>query len=196
MYKYLNNVTNISKYIMTNIVREGSFVIDATVGNGNDTITLAELVGNSGKVYGFDIQDKAIENTKEKLLLKSLTNRVELIKDSHENINKYIREPVNLVVFNLGYLPNGDHSIVTKSASTILAIKESLKILKPNGLLVITSYPGHIEGKKEKEDIENLLKSIEQKNFNVLKFDFINQINNPPILYAIEKKAEKEWDNE
>ncbi len=187
MYKYINNVTNIAKEIMVKKIKLGNVVVDATVGNGHDTILLAELVGQEGKVYGFDIQETAINNTNQKIAENSLTERVYLIKDSHENIDQYISELVDLVIFNLGYLPGGSHDIVTKAESTVIALEKSLELLKDNGMLLITTYVGHNEGKIEDKRIKEYLLSLNQKKFNVLKYEFINQINNPPILYCVEK---------
>lgn len=185
--KYFTKATDIAKKIMEIRVKEGNTVIDATVGNGYDTVFLAKLVEKTGKVYGFDIQDKAIDNTKAKLTELGLLDRVELIKDSHENIDRYLNEKVDLVVFNLGYLPGGNHEITTKPNSTIEAIKKSLNILKENGIIILVVYHGHEIGKLEKEAIEEFVKELDQKSYTVIKFEFINQINNPPLIFAIEK---------
>lgn len=187
MYKYVNNVISITREIMLEKVKIGNVVVDATAGNGHDTLLLAKLVGQEGKVYGFDIQESAIKNTNQKLIENKLAERVYLIQDSHENIDKYIDERTDLVIFNLGYLPGGNHSIVTKAKSTTIAIEKSLNLLKENGLLVITAYVGHEEGKTEEKYVKEYLSNLDQKEFNVLKFEFINQINNPPILYCVEK---------
>lgn len=187
MYIYFNNATNIAKELIKKKVIKGSIVVDATVGNGYDTLLLAELIGEEGKVYGFDIQQSAINNTKQKLIKNNLNERVYLIKDSHENIDKHIVSKVDLVVFNLGYLPGGNHDIVTKAETTIIAIAKSLELLKKNGLLLVTTYVGHNEGKTEDKYINEYFSHLDQKKFNVLKFEFINQINNPPLLYGVEK---------
>ena len=187
MYKHFNSIIDIGKDIINKTVGKGSIVVDATVGNGQDTIKLAELVGETGKVYGFDIQSIAIKNTKKRLIQENLEDRVELINDGHEKIDSYINKEVDFIIFNLGYLPGGDHTIVTRKDSTLEAVEKSLVILKPNGIMLLAVYHGHYEGKIEKKYIDELLKELSQKEFNILKFEFINQINNPPILYAIEK---------
>ena len=160
MYKYFINPVDIVRRIMFDYVKEGDIVVDCTVGNGNDTLNLAKLVGDSGKVYGFDIQSIAINITKEKLEKKGLENRVLLIQDSHENIDKYLLDKISLVVYNLGYLPKGDKSIKTNPVSTIKSIKKTLPLLKSNGLLLITCYTGHEGGKEEKEEVELDRKSV------------------------------------
>ena len=91
--------------ILKTKIKEGDIVVDATVGNGYDTVFLAKVVGKTGRVIGFDIQEKALNNTKDKLIRENLEGRVILIHDSHSNIDKYIKEPINGAMFNLGYLP-------------------------------------------------------------------------------------------
>jgi len=186
-YKYFHNAIDMARKIMALSIKNGDCVIDCTVGNGYDTLFLAKNVGLKGKVYGFDIQDTAIKSTKEKLIKENLYDRVILINDGHENLQKYVQEKVKLVVFNLGYLPNGDHNITTKPSTTLEGIKSSLNVLNDNGIILITSYTGHKGGIEEKDAIEEFLKELNQKKFNVLRFDFINQVNNPPILYGVEK---------
>lgn len=187
LYKHINNVVSIAKELMMKKVLSSDLVVDATVGNGHDTLLLAQLVGQEGKVYGFDIQEDAINNASQKIIENNLTKRVCLIKDSHENIDQYIKEKVDLIIFNLGYLPGGDHCIVTKAESTLTAIEKSLHLLKENGLLLVITYIGHNEGKTEDKLIKKYFSELNQKKYNVLKFEFINQINYPPILYCVEK---------
>lgn len=186
-YKKIVNTNWIVRDLINRHVKQGNVVLDCTVGNGNDTVILAELVGPEGIVYGFDIQDLAIERTKNNLIEKNLIDRVKLIKDSHKNIDNYIEEKLDFIIYNLGYLPKGNKTIKTKKESTILSIKKALELLNKSGIILITVYLGHEGGIEEKEGIEQLLSSLNQKEFNVLKFDFINQINNPPVLYGVEK---------
>ena len=188
-YKSIVNTNYVVINIMKNFIKEGYKVLDCTVGNGNDTALLAELVGLTGKVYGFDIQEIAIENTQKKLEELDLFHRVVLIKDSHEYISQYIDEGLDLAIYNLGYLPKGDKGIKTNGKSTLKSIIEVLKLINKNGIILITVYTGHEGGEEEKNAVENFLSSLDQKIYNVLKFDFINQVNNPPILYTIEKSS-------
>lgn len=168
----------------------GDTVIDATVGNGGDTLMLAERVGKNGKVIGFDIQDAAIANTTEKLKIHNLLDRVFLYQEGHENLLSHYSEEnsVSAIVFNLGYLPKGDKSIITSPDTTIKAIESSLTVLKKDGLLLIMIYYGHKGGLKEKESVLNFVKDLPQSTYQVLKYEFINQKNYPPFLIAIEKR--------
>lgn len=186
-FKHFINPVETVKKIMNYYIEEGHIVLDCTVGNGNDTIDLAKLVGKSGKVYGFDIQERAIIHTQRKLTQLNLDGNVELINDGHEHIDKYIDDKLDFIVYNLGYLPGGDKSIKTRSSTTIESLNKSLLLLSNNGLLLITCYIGHDGGKDEKDAVENLLISLDQNEYNVLQFNFINQKNNPPILYGVEK---------
>lgn len=185
--KIPNNTSNIVRKLIEENVSEGNIVLDSTTGNGNDTLALAKAVGRDGYVYGFDVQKRALEITLEKLKESKLDSRVNLIEDSHENIDRYIDKKLDFIIYNLGYLPSGDKSIKTNINSTSISIKKALKLMNINGLLVITVYVGHVGGLEEKEGLELVFKTLNQKEFNVLKFDFINQINNPPILYIVER---------
>ncbi|MCY6370730.1 tRNA (mnm(5)s(2)U34)-methyltransferase [Clostridium ganghwense] len=185
---YLTNAMNLGKEICVKKLKNGDVAVDATMGNGNDTVFLSRLVGEEGKVYAFDVQDSAIKNTREKLKNHNINGLVELINDGHENIDKYIKEKVKVIMFNLGYLPRAEHKVTTKPDTTLIAIQKSLELLQKNGVVILVIYHGHEEGKEEKTVIENFAKSLNQKEYNVIELSFVNQINNPPILVAIEKR--------
>ena len=188
--KYINKITEVNKIFLDKIVQKGDIVIDATMGNGYDTIYLGNLVGENGKVYAFDVQEEAIKSTKKKVERDNMTDRVELILDGHQNLDKYVKEEVSCVVFNLGYLPRAKHVVITKPDTTLEAIKKSLKLLKPNGIISIVAYIGHEGGLEEKNYICEYLDNLNQNEFNVLHMQFTNQINNPPQLILIEKKGD------
>lgn len=188
----LQRILPFSKTLLRSVLNEGDIAIDATIGNGHDTVFLAEQVGNTGKVFGFDIQPAAIENTKKRLIEKNLLERVELFHTSHANIiqtiPKIVQKKVKAAVFNLGYLPGGDKSIVTKASSTIAAIEQLMTILQVGGLIVIVIYHGHDEGKRERDEVLSYVMQIEQTKADVLRYEFINQKNHPPFIIAIQKK--------
>ncbi len=186
-FEVLKNSLSQSHEYVKAVVKTGDTVIDATAGNGNDTVFLSELVGSSGKVYSFDIQKQAIDNTREKLIKKGLLDNVVLINDGHQNMDKYIRGPVSTVMFNLGYLPGGDHSIGTRGETTREALEKAMQLLKVNGLISLIIYYGGDSGFEEKEYIVDYIKTIDYKRYSVMVTDFVNQINCPPILVCIEK---------
>jgi 16S rRNA C1402 N4-methylase RsmH len=186
-YSEIINTLKIVKDMIYKSVKDGQVVVDCTVGNGNDTILLARLVGKTGRVYGFDIQKTALDITKESLACENLDNNVRLIHDGHENIDLYIKEKVDFIIYNLGYLPKGNKNIKTNKDTTLKSLRKAINILNDNGIILITCYIGHEGGLEEKEEVERFFKSLDQKQFNVIKYDFINQINYPPILYGVEK---------
>lgn len=186
----IKNPLFFSHEIIKKVVHQGDYAIDATLGNGHDTLLLAELVGSLGKVYGFDIQKQAIESSKEKLAVSGLLPQVELVHAGHEKMKQYIPEDqkISAVMFNLGYLPKGDKNIVTKAETTVEAIKQALSLVKKGGVVSIMVYYGHPGTNGEKEAVDELVRGLPQKEFDTLSYQFVNQINNPPYLYMIEKK--------
>lgn len=193
MKNLFTNAVGISKEICKEKIKCGDKVIDATMGNGNDTAFLCQLVGPKGKVYAFDIQEEAIVNTKQRLLNLKLEDRAELIHDGHENIDQYIKEDVALIIYNLGYLPKGDHNLTTKSDTTIESIKKGLDMLCENGIIIIVVYPGHENGAQEKLALEGFSNTLNQREFSVVNINFINQVNNPPQMTCIEKVKKKNY---
>ena len=188
--KMLLSPLKFSHTLLSQLVSPGDHVVDATVGNGHDTIKLAQLVGKTGKVYGFDIQSQAIEETQKKVTLTGLTEQIELYCKGHETLDKTLPESVTLqaVVFNLGYLPKSDKSIITLPETTISAIEQGLNRLAIGGTILIMVYYGHEGGTDEKNAVKNYLQKLPQEQYAVLEYGFINQKNNPPFLLAIEKK--------
>lgn len=184
---YLKNALNYAHYVLRSTVKDGDVVVDATSGNGNDTLLLCNLVGPQGRVYAFDIQEKAVTATREKMTAYGLTDRSECILDSHENIGNYVSVPISAAVFNLGFLPGANRQITTRPVTTIKALEKLLPLIKPGGLVVVVVYPGHEEGAAEKIALEDYTSGLDQTEHTVIKVDFINQINNPPLVLLIEK---------
>lgn len=169
-------------------VKQGDICIDATAGNGNDTQLLCELVGEQGKVFAFDIQEKAIENTRNRLEKFALSDRAEVIKDSHTNMGQYVEEEnVSCIVFNFGYLPGGDHALATHKDTSIAAIHEGLKLLKKGGLMSLCIYSGGDSGFEERDAILEELKNLDSKRYLVIMSSYYNRPNNPPIPVLIIK---------
>jgi len=186
----LDSPLKFSHQLLKYYINEGDTVVDATVGNGKDTVKLAALVGKIGRVYGFDIQKPALEKTKEKLLLTGSLEQVQLNLLGHEKMNEVITEKNSIaaIVFNLGYLPKGDKNLITKPDTTLSALEQSLNLVKPGGLILVMVYYGHEGGEEEMDSVLSFTKNLDQKEYEVLQYKFINQKNNPPFLLAIEKK--------
>lgn len=185
MRKY--QITEWCHHFIKNHVEQGETCVDATAGNGNDTLLLAELVGEKGKVYAFDIQEQALQKTRERLEEKGLENRVELILESHTKMGERIQEEISCIVFNFGYLPGGNHSLSTKKESSIKAIETGLSLLKKGGLMSLCIYSGGDSGFEEKDGILQYLRTLDSKKYLVILSEYYNRPNNPPIPAMIIK---------
>lgn len=185
----LQTALRYSHTLLKEIIQPGDQVIDATMGNGNDTLFLAELVGDNGQVYAFDIQEQALTKTKEKL--GSLITRSSLFLAGHETIETTIsaHQPIKAAIFNLGYLPSSDKTIITLPATTQQAMEAILKRLTVGGRMILVIYYGHEGGVDEKNAVLDSCGNLPQENYSVLTYQFINQKNNPPILVCVEKKG-------
>ena len=181
-------ITEWCHHFIRDQVKKGDFCIDATAGNGNDTQLLCELVGNAGKVLAFDVQEQAVSNTKERLQKLGLSERAEVILDSHANMEKYAKpETVSCIVFNFGYLPGGDHNLATRAESSIEAIHAALKLLKKGGIMSLCIYSGGDSGFEEKDAILEELKMLDGKQYLVIESIYYNRPNNPPIPILVVK---------
>lgn len=167
----------------------GDTVIDATAGKGFDTEFLARLVGEKGRVYAFDVQETALRWTGERLAAAGLLERVTLCHAGHEEMLSFAIPPVRSVMFNLGYLPGSDHQIITRPVTTVQAVQAATEIVQPGGLITIVIYPGHAGGAQEQAELVEYLSGIPQREYTVARYELVNQINNPPLVIAIEKHA-------
>lgn len=140
--------------LLRTMIQPGSRVVDATCGNGKDTCLLAELVGATGHVWAFDIQQAALERTAVRLS-DDLRQRVTLLHTGHEQLTEWVRAPLQAAVFNLGWLPGADRVITTATATTLSALEAARSLLAPAGLLFITCYPGHPAGAAEAEAVND-----------------------------------------
>lgn len=183
----LQRVLQYAQHLLNEAIEEGDTVVDATAGNGHDTLFLAQLVGDHGQVFAFDIQKEAVDATLHRLLDNALEHRAVVLKDGHENVGKYVDKPVSAAIFNLGYLPGSDHGVVTKPNTTIQAIEELLKLLKVGGMIILVIYHGHEGGKVEKDAVIEYVSTLPQKYVHVLRYEFLNQQNDPPFIVALEK---------
>lgn len=174
-----------ARQLVAEALSPGDTAVDATCGNGHDTVFLAELAGKDGRVLAMDIQAQAIEKTRQRLEAAGLAGNVELILDGHENLAKYLPGPVKAVMFNLGYLPGGDHNLVTKPETTVAAVAAAAENLAGGGIITLVVYTGHPGGGEEYRAVRGFLETLPQDRYTVLEYRFINQVNNPPLLLAV-----------
>lgn len=163
-------------------VKEGDLCIDATMGNGNDTLLLSRLCGESGHVLAFDIQPLALQNTAALLKKEKAPDNVSLILDSHSHMDGYASpKTISCIVFNFGYLPGGDHTLATRKETSIMALTCALSLLKKGGILSLCIYSGGDSGFQERDALLKWLKELDSRNYLVIKSDYYNRPNNPPI---------------
>ena len=188
MNNLITRTTELAMSVTLRYVNKGDTVIDATCGTGRDTVALAEAVGDEGRVYAFDIQEEALRLTEERLKKQGLTNAI-LIKDSFTSMSAIIPEnSASAVVFNLGYLPGGDHSITTTADETIEGLKCAAKVIRPGGIITVVMYDGHEEGAEEKSRVLEWTKALDPGRYHAAYVNFPNQKNDPPEILWITKK--------
>lgn len=180
MFKYVGDISKQAQFIIKNYVENKDVAIDGTLGNGHDTDFLKD---NFKRVYSFEIQEEPCNSYREKGL-----DNVKVINASHHLFKDYVKEEVNCIMYNLGYLPKGDKEVTTLRETSLKSIEEGLEILASGGIMTICIYVGHNEGKEEESCIIDFLKTLDKKKFGVMECSYLNRTNNPPKLVVVEKK--------
>ena len=184
----LKSARYLAREVILRAVEPGDTVVDATMGNGHDTQMLCETVGPEGRVWAFDVQAQAVEETRNRLRAQGLDGRAELILSGHEHMAEYVKGPVKAVMFNLGWLPGGEHAVTTRWETTRTAVESALDLLAPMGVLVICAYPGHAEGEREKQELTAFLGGLDNRRYNVLHQRFLNAGPGAPECFVIQKQ--------
>lgn len=186
-YKGLGSAVRLVHTMIAEILPPGGTAVDATAGNGHDTLFLARLVGPAGRVFAFDIQEEALAGTKELLERHGMAGRVTLLAAGHETLDKLAPAQVDAVLFNLGYLPGGDHNLVTKPDTTVAALKAAVASLRRGGRIGLVIYTGHPGGPEELDAVTRYTSSLSGALFNVIKIDYLNRATQAPVMIIIEK---------
>ena len=194
MENIIRQTTELAMHIVRAYVGPRSVVVDATCGNGKDTLALAEM--NPAKLYAFDVQEDAVRKTirllEENGCKGSLADgRIIVQQLSHENLREYFdgkEDSFNVAVFNLGYLPGGDKHITTKAGTTLAAVQGAMHMLPPDGLVCITMYSGHPEGKAEKDALLEFAEGLDSVKWHAAYISMPNQKNDPPEILLITRK--------
>lgn len=183
----LRNARHLAADYMIRTIREGDTVVDATMGNGKDTLFLCDLVGSSGHVYAFDVQAEAVERTRERVREAGFEARTTLLLAGHETMAAHVKGPVQAVMFNLGWLPGAEHMVTTRTETTIKAVSAALDLIAPGGIVTVCVYPGHEEGTRELEAMKAYVSALSVRAFNVLHHHFANASPQTPQLFLIQR---------
>lgn len=180
-------------YLLREHLKAGDIAIDATMGNGHDCLFLAESVGSAGHVYGFDIQEQALVATRQRLYQHRMTDRVSLFQASHADMRQYIpsaaQGQISVVMFNLGYLPGTDKTVMTQSQTTLQAIQTACALLADPGIMTVMAYPGHAGGAEETLTLQSWLQGIDSARFSVETIFSQHHQEHAPRLFVIRKRV-------
>lgn len=175
------------------VVKTGDTVIDATCGNGHDTLILAKLALNDekGELIAIDVQPQAIESTKTRLateLPELILGRIRFVAGCHSQFPGDIeKESVALIVYNLGYLPGGDKTVTTTCPNTLQSLEAALPLIGIGGMISITCYPGHSEGKREEEMLIEFSRTLDPRLWSCCLHSWINRQASPSLLVCQKK---------
>ena len=183
----LRNARHLAADYMMRTIREGDVVVDATMGNGKDTLFLCELVGETGRVFAFDVQAEAVERTRERVKDAGFESRTTLLLSGHETMGEHIAQPVQAVMFNLGWLPGGNKAITTLRETTLPAIRDAISLMDRDAILNIAVYPGHKEGDAEGQMILDYLAGISRHRVCATLVKIVNSPTSP-FFIVVETK--------
>ncbi len=173
---------------------DGALAVDATVGNGYDTLFLAHRVGAHGRVLGFDVQKAALAGARELLKFVGSLDRVSFIHDSHSRLANYLPPAASIqgAMFNLGYLPRGNRQIITRPDTTIAALRGVLANLAARGRITILVYRGHEEGILEYVEVRKFLEQLPDEEWSIEEFAGASDSLIAPRLFRVQKKLARE----
>ncbi|WBW50605.1 class I SAM-dependent methyltransferase [Peptoniphilus equinus] len=180
--KVATNYLDVTSDVINAANLKGTICVDATCGRGGDSLRI--LKQGAAFLYGCDVQEAAICDTKGRLEEAGFSN-FKLFQLSHENVFEFIGQPVDFVIYNLGYLPGSDKTIITKGDSTVASLASALKFLRPQGMILVVSYVGHPGSFEERAQLEYYLKHLDQKHYAVEAIEFFNERHNPPKVFKI-----------
>lgn len=176
------------QHLLTKHLSPSSYVIDATLGNGFDTDFITNILTRTGHLWGFDIQQQALDITTQKIAHKPCQK--DLFCQSHTQMLPLLsayQQKIDLIIFNLGFLPHSDETITTTFNSTYRALLQSISLLRKKGLIIIVAYPGHAVGFDEHIKLSQLLQQQAPDHFFISTYQQINAQRQVPIVYTIEK---------
>ncbi len=184
------NTLGLAHHFIEEYVKPGDLCIDATAGKGRDTALLCKLVGETGRVLAFDIQEDALKQTAALLEQQKLAEHAQLYLESHVKMAEHAQSgTVACIVFNFGRLPGGDPQVFTRAETSVEAVRQGLELLKPGGVMSLSIYYGGPNGYEERDALLAFLKTIDDRRYSVLLSEWANRPGEPPLSAFIWKDA-------
>jgi precorrin-6B methylase 2 len=187
-------LTDLAHDYLSAQLQPGDRALDATAGNGHDSVYMATLVGATGHIIAIDIQAAAIATTRERLEKANCLPQAELQVADHAQVlhslcSQYA-QTISAITFNLGYLPGSDKRIQTVPKSTLAALHSANELLKPNGLLLVTAYRGHAGGQTEADAVAHWMQQLDAQRWSVESHEpSVTGDRIPPILWVARKRS-------
>lgn len=167
----------------------GGTFLDATCGNGHDTLFLCRKASPNGRVLALDIQPAAVEATNRLLAEHGLQGVGRAIVCDHRDLGHLVPPgTLDAAVFNFGWLPGADHAVHSAAESTLPALQAALDALKPGGVLAAVLYSGKVIGDGEKQAVLEFFRALPLTKYTVLVCEFANWASTAPLPCFVLKK--------
>lgn len=176
----MTGILQLAKDRLTQSANPRGTYVDFTMGRGRDTLFLCRLAPQ-GRVYAFDIQQAALDQTAQLLLQNDIHNAT-LILDSHDRFADYVPDEIDGGLFNLGFLPGSDRSVTTQRGTTVTAVRRAMQALRRGGAIGVAVYPGHEEGRLEGETLQSYFSGVDKKEFDIFIYRLLNVLDSPYMM--------------
>lgn len=179
---------NLAHFWWSQLLKRGDIAVDATCGNGFDTVVIAKLLlpQLAGTLFAMDLQSDAIAATKRRLEVQvgdKAALDVTFLQQCHSQFpSSLFPATVKLIVYNLGYLPGGDKTLTTQSVSTLASLQQALPLIVPGGAISITCYPGHAAGAEELTEILSWATTLDSRSWSCCHHHWVNRSQSPTWL--------------
>ena len=102
-------------------------------------------------------------------------------------MTEYIQEKADVIMFNFGYLPGGDHSLATRPETSLQAVRQGLELLNAGGVMSLCIYSGGDTGFEERDAVLDWLKELDARQYLVMLSSYYNRPNHPPMPVMVWK---------
>ncbi len=179
----------LAQQLLAGTVKPGGLYVDATCGNGHDTLFLCRLAGPEGHVIGLDIQPMAVQATNTLLAQNGMDRIGQAILADHRDLLRFAPAgSADCVMFNFGWLPGAAHTVHSQAEASVAAVRAALEALKPGGVLSAVLYSGKVIGRSEKQAVLDYLQGLPLTRYTVLVCRFANWAETAPLPCLVFKR--------